>query len=317
MPQQLPVNNDEWVDDDPNWQDDVEAPSLWQRANTPLITAPSDIARNVGDRMTEHSLDESMFGSQLRGFGAGALQGVGDLISGMTSTAGLATTLLTMGEGTAAKAGLSSIAKALGYGARGAGAAYAAHGAGETATGVMEGDLQKAGQGIFEMAGGGLGMRGVTPKGGKIPKLTSDTLIDDINKMPGVKRPNAANFTPDEFSQLNDFMGNGADEAEIASIREGATKPSKTPIKTAIETAKTNADGWVDDAKPNQPTTGPRKLGEGIYDPHATYREVPVGTTYHVSPKDMPRKKLNEAVKLGFDYQGMDEKGRIIIKKIK
>lgn len=287
-------------------QIEEEEPSLWERANTPLTTAPSEIAKNIGDVIDQRSLDESVWGARLKGFGAGALQGLGDLISGMTSPAGIATTLLTAGEGTALKAGLPQIGRALGLGAKAAGGAYAAHGAGETAQGLAEGDLQRAGQGIFEVAGGALGMKGVKPKA-KLAK-TSDDLIADISKTATIKRPDLSKMTPDELSQLNEFMGQGADEAELAAIRAGI-KEKPLDIKPLITKAKASAAATAE--------TGPRKLGEGIYDEFATYREVPVGTTYHLSPKDMPRKKLNEAIQLGFDYQGMDAQGKIVIKKIK
>lgn len=285
-----------------------EEQSLWERANAPLTIAPSDFAKHVGDSMTEHSLDESMLGSQLRGFGAGALQGLGDLVSGLTSPAGIATTLLTAGEGTALKAGLPTIAKALGYGAKAAGGLYAAHGAGEVGEGTMEGDWGRVGRGITEVAGGTLGMRGVTPKTGKVAKTLakSDELIADIHKNANIKMNNAAEMTPEGFSGINEFMGNGADEAELAAIRTGASK-KPVDIRPLIAKAK-SADAVGQN---------PSKIAEGIYDEFKTYREVPVGTTYKVSPKDMPRKKLNEAIKLGFDFVEIDNEGRVVIKKTK
>ncbi len=311
----MPPQQD-WVDD-PNWEDDEETPSLWQRANAPLTTVPSQFAKSVGDVIDTRHLDDSVFGSQLRGFGAGALQGVGDLVSGLTSPVNLATTLLTMGQGTAAKMGLGTIAKGLGYGAKAAGALTTAHGGQSTYEGIRDDDLSKAGMGIIEMAGGAAGMHGPTAKAGTVAK-SSDELIKDISGMEGIKRPNAAKMTPGELGGLNDFMGKGADDAELASIREGVTKPAQTPVRQAIDMAKSKAEGWVDDSPTPSPSVkGPKKLGEGIYDEFATYRDVPVGTTYRVSPKDMPRRKLNEAIKLGFDYEGMDAQGRIIIKKIK
>src|SRR5262245_58743088 len=329
MPPQ--INNDDWVDD-PAWQDDQPEPSLWERANTPLITAPSTAARNVGNWMTEHTLATSPTGeggfhdylagvnARMKGFGAGALEGIGDLVSGLTSPLGLATAVLTAGEGSLVKAGLPQIGRALGYGAKGAGALYAGHGAQQTGEGIMEADPKKVFHGVTEMAGGTLGVRGVTPKTGKAGKVaaTSDELIADIQKNVNIKMNNAAEMSPEGFSQLNDFMGNGVSEAETAALREGVNQPAPN-TRNLIDLAKSKAEGWVDDSPTPSPKVekGPRKLGEGIYDEFATYREVPVGTTYRVSPKDMPRKKLTQAIRLGFDYLGMDDQGRILIKKVK
>ena len=48
-------------------------------ANTPII--PQSAIGGLQNAITEHSLDESMLGSQLRGFGAGALEGLRGLIT--------------------------------------------------------------------------------------------------------------------------------------------------------------------------------------------------------------------------------------------
>lgn len=327
MPPQL-LNDGGWVDD-PDWQDDVE-PSMWERLNTPMTKVPTQIAKSAGDWLTQPTLATSPTGqggfhdylagvnARMKGFGAGAMEGLGNIAESITSPLGAATTLLTLGEGASLKAGLPQIARLLGWGGKAAGAAYGTHGAMEIGQGAYEGDLGRVGRGTVELAGGALGVHG-TPKPTvkPTPKVPLATAAEDLAGAVDIKRPNAANFTPEEFAGINEFMGKGADEAEVAAIREGASKPAQTPVKTAIETARINEGGWVDDSPTPSPKTGPRKLGEGIYDPFASYREVPVGTTYKVAPKDMPRKKLVEAIRLGFDYVGMDDSGKIILKKIK
>jgi hypothetical protein len=53
----------------------------------------------------------------------------------------------------------------------------------------------------------------------------------------------------------------------------------------------------------------------GVVDKFAKYRKVPIGTKYSVSPGNMNRRKMADAIKLGFDYEGLSDDGRIIIKK--
>jgi hypothetical protein len=55
----------------------------------------------------------------------------------------------------------------------------------------------------------------------------------------------------------------------------------------------------------------------GIDDPYAGYRTVPVGTRYRISPQNMNKRKMTEAIKLGFDFEEIDQNGMIVIKKIK
>jgi hypothetical protein len=152
----------------------------WDLISTPLTDAPSRWARDIATTMTDPN--NSLFGMQetgkggvhdyvantlakLRGFEAGALEGAGDLVSGLTSPINLATTALTAGQGTAAKAGLPAIAKAMSYGGKVAGGLTAAHGA----SNVLDPNstLADRAMGGVELAGGMLGMRGNLPKIGQ------------------------------------------------------------------------------------------------------------------------------------------------------
>jgi hypothetical protein len=65
--------------------------ALLKRAITPLTTAPTDLANKRAMEMTNPTLGESRAHAMANGFGAGALQGIGKIASGMTSPFGLAT----------------------------------------------------------------------------------------------------------------------------------------------------------------------------------------------------------------------------------
>lgn len=157
----------------------VNEPSLWERISVPLTDAPSRWATSIADSIDMPSLERSPLVARMQGFGAGALQGLGDLVSGLTSPINLATTLLTAGSGTAIKAGMPGLAKIASLGAKGAGALTAAHGAGNVLS--PESTLAERGQGLTEIAGGILGMRGVQPKSSsKIGLIDDNTPIDDI-----------------------------------------------------------------------------------------------------------------------------------------
>ena len=61
------------------------APSLWERANTPLTTLPSRIAAKGAEVLDRPSVTRSPDTARLSGFLAGALQGTGDVASSFTS----------------------------------------------------------------------------------------------------------------------------------------------------------------------------------------------------------------------------------------
>lgn len=63
--------------------------------------------------------------------------------------------------------------------------------------------------------------------------------------------------------------------------------------------------------------TEPRNTPRGIVDPYAKYRQVPVGTKYKITPENMNRQKMMDAIKLGFKYDGLDDQGRIVMNKVR
>lgn len=275
MPQQKPVDDWEDVDD---WQDvstpapntpavqPVEEPEpsgffsrAWHAVSDPLTDAPSRFAKSIGDYIDQPSLATSPTGeggigdylreraAMVKGFGAGAMQGVGDLVSGFTSPLNIATTLATGGASTAAKAGLPQIARGLSLGSKALAAPVILHGAGNVLS--PESTLAERGQGLVEMAGGG-----------------------------------------------------------AAALHTPSAKPV-TAGTVAAETAAKEVKG----------TTVPKAVTEAgdIVDKFAEYRKVPVGTKYTVKPENMTRRKMADAIKLGFEYEGLNDDGRIMLKKTK
>lgn len=211
----------------------------WHMAADPLTDLPSRFAKSVADYIDQPVNRDDTYlsgvAARAKGFGAGAIQGIGDLMSGLTSPLNIATTAATMGSGAAVKAGLPGAARGLSLIGKGLSAPVVAHGAINLLD--PESTMGERGQGLIEMAGGASAMM----------------------HTPGAK-------------------------PKVAAAAEEV---------------------------PRGPNTNP------IHDPFATYREVPVGTKYTIPPEKMSRKKLADAIKLGFNYEGMTDDGKIIIKKIK
>jgi hypothetical protein len=61
------------------------ARKAWDWANSPLVTAPSRWGRSASNWMTEPELDDSKYTAMAKGFIGGALEGTGDVISGLTT----------------------------------------------------------------------------------------------------------------------------------------------------------------------------------------------------------------------------------------
>lgn len=141
----------------------------WSAASSPLTTAPSRFARQVSDYLTdpnqqimtptgEGGVHDFMARNlaRVRGGIAGGLEGVGDLVSGMSSPINLATTIATLGEGTALKAGYGGIARGLNLTAKALAAPMIVEGGEKVFS--PESTLAERGMGLTEMAGGGAAM---------------------------------------------------------------------------------------------------------------------------------------------------------------
>lgn len=96
--------------------------------------------------------------------------------------------------------------------------------------------------------------------------------------------------------------GSKSSEA-LGTTPSKSVQGSKTGISTAPEASKAVLDH--------------SEVAPGIVDKFAKYRGVPIGTKYTVSPGNMSRRRMADAIKLGFDYEGLSDDGRIILKKNK
>lgn len=129
-----------------------EEPSLlgkaWSAISTPLITKPAEWAHQYAQELT----DPNTHPGWLKSFGAGALEGAGNLLSESTSPVNLALMAATGGESAAAKAGLPQIARLLNIGGKVAGVPTALHGAGT----IFDPNTSwgEKGMGALEVAGG-------------------------------------------------------------------------------------------------------------------------------------------------------------------
>ena len=231
----------------------------WHAISEPLTDLPSRFAKSVGDYIDQPVNRDDTYlsgvAARAKGFTAGALQGVGDLVSGLSSPINLATTAATMGEAPLARAGMSGLAKIANLTGKASGALTATHGASEVLS--PDSTLSQRGQGLVELAGGGAAMF----------------------HTPNIVKP----------------------ETPLEATPTAAGKGSKAGTATATEA-------------PSGSQT-PSEVAPGIVDKFAKYREVPIGTKYTVSPGNMNRRKMADAIKLGFDYEGLSDDGRIIIKK--
>lgn len=134
----------------------TEEPGLLSKitdfATKPLLTFPSTLASEEANRIDQPSLTRSPGMARLQGFGAGALQGLGDLVSSLSSPVNLATGLLSGGSGIAEKQGFDGLASGLNTGARILGTPVALQGA-KTSLDSSK-PLSERALGLTELAGG-------------------------------------------------------------------------------------------------------------------------------------------------------------------
>lgn len=188
MPQQSVQEDPRFTPDiqeDERFIPDEPEPSLgkrvWDFATTPITTIPSDIGKSIADWYTEPTLANSPTGegglydrlailsAQARGFLGGAVEGVGNLASEMTSPLNLATMGAFGGESAAIRRGLPEVGKALKWTGKGLSAPFAYQGGSKVID--PESSLSERGMGLAELAGGMAGMLhpGVGPRRGPAP----------------------------------------------------------------------------------------------------------------------------------------------------
>lgn len=159
------------------------SPSLWERANTPLIPQIAAAADAIADHLDKPRLDRSELEARLEGFIAGATQGGGRVLGGFTSPLGLALTVAGLGPSGAAARSIPMVGRvlalptvqALQTAVRvGAGGAMAAHGGHRIATAADAGDV---GQGVTELAAGALGMAPLGRAVATVPRPSGPQLV--------------------------------------------------------------------------------------------------------------------------------------------
>lgn len=163
--------DDEWEDIGEVWVDEpviepvattieepevVDEPSMisksWEAINKPLVNL-RPVADKAANWMDTPELDDSGITTAIKGFGAGAMQGLVDVISSFTSPLELGLAAATGGSSFAAKRGLGTVAKGLAAGGTALSAVEGLHGGGEVIGGLAEGNLPRAGIGVAEIAG--------------------------------------------------------------------------------------------------------------------------------------------------------------------
>jgi len=134
--------------------------TLWHAAADPLTEAPSRFAKGVADYIDD-PLSRGSEAHPIKAFTAGAVEGAGNIVSGLTSPINLIAAGLTGGSSVAARAGLGGTARALTLAGRAASAPAVAHGAINLLH--PESTTEERLWGVAEMAGGGAGMAQKVP----------------------------------------------------------------------------------------------------------------------------------------------------------
>lgn len=278
--------------------------NIWHGISDPLWEGPSRFAKSIGDYIDQPSMATSPTGqggihdylagvnARMKGFGAGALEGAGDLASSFTSPMSLATLGLGGTEAAAAKTGYPQIARLANIGQKIAAAPMIAHGAGNTLS--PDSTLSERAGGLTEMAAGAGGMFHTPVKSGNLAKV-ADTVKT------GEAPITAESFGPDFFKKQPVTAEKGMPPIVKKVVPEG--KPID-PV-TAVKQAST----------PGEPTV--TKTDAPYIDKFEKLRQVPIGTKYTVKPETMNRKKMVEAIKLGFSYEGLSDDGKIVMRKTK
>lgn len=179
----------------------ASGPSFLDRLVTPLTDKISKGAKYYADKLNASATDDSWL-SKLKGFGAGALEGAGNLAESMTSPAGIAITVGSLGAGAGEAAGLSTAARAglrgleaagsLGQGAHGVQTMAHAKDAGEGWLGAAE-----AAGGALGLTSGLRGLHSALEAGAPRPRIAPGATAGDYaapgprTRQPYVEQPGA------------------------------------------------------------------------------------------------------------------------------
>lgn len=259
--------------------------SAWNAINEPLTNQlpdylnPSKLAKRASEYVTTPELDDSDLTARLKGFAGGATEGLGNVISGLSSPLNLGTAIATGGSSLAARQGLGGAAKGLSLIAKGLAAPMAAHGAYETLR--PDATLGQRAMGIAELAGGAAGVLH-TPsiRLGKLGKIA-----DNVIKPEEV---------PHDFNQGIDFV----------------TDESGRPLGPSTKELTRPEGPWSMNEGPSDITSRSNTQGIDLkYDPYQSILEKQGRGELRSRPSEVPPVKSEMTPKLdewgnpeGHDY---------------
>lgn len=171
MPQKIEFEPIQFEEDTPparSWLGNA-----WDTISKPLTDAPSRFASSVAESIDPRDTSSP---SMLRGFLAGATEGVGDLLSDFTSPINLAGMALTGGASAAAKSGAGSLARIASRAATVPSALSAGHGVGEVVR--PDASLTERATGLLEAVGGVAGVRQGLPT--RTNKTNLSSIADNV-----------------------------------------------------------------------------------------------------------------------------------------
>ncbi len=174
----LPSHQEDWqpiTAPEPAKQNTIT--KLWHAISDPLWTKPTELANTKANEMTDPNQHPSMW----TGFKAGALQGLGNLVSGLSSPLNLATTGMGGLEYGAGKAGLESLGTLANIGTRVASAPIALHGASNILS--PDSSISNRLMGGLELAGGTVGALH-SPSLSNIGESISAPELPPVNDLP-------------------------------------------------------------------------------------------------------------------------------------
>lgn len=247
---------------------------IWDAISTPLTEAPSRLADNISNYITTPELDDSALMAKMKGFTGGAIEGVGDLVSSLTSPVDLVAAGLSGGSSIAARQGMKTPARLMNIGSRLASAPVAAHGA---ATIAGAEDLGDVGTGLVELAGGAAGMaQPPIPRGSASAKI-----LEPIGE---------------SVPQNADFF-------------ESVLPSGDTPIDRNSDFFSKNK---VDPNNPqglSTPPAGMRYDEFGVLQQITPPPSKP--KTIFIKPTPNAVADMKKATEAGYTHAGLDEKGRV------
>lgn len=241
---------------------------VWDRISSPLTTAPSQIANALSEKITTPRLNEGRLSAMIRGGVGGSVEGVGNILSSMTSPIDLTAALLTGGSSLAARAGMRGAAKGLNTIARAASLPVMAHGA---QTIYEAEDLGDVGQGALELAGGTLGARGqsipdlppVEPP--KAPIRSMRERIREIEALPESMPINTPEAPLPVELELQKMLGDEQPIVDTPITRDSDFFAKNRPVQNRFEPDFTKIEGAGGDITQPVVWVFDNKTGMGQY----------------------------------------------------